>query len=312
MSGPLRDTPSRRERLASVSLTPRLRFIYNMNPNDIVAKANTLPPVSAAALKLMGLLDRPNTCNEDIVNSLRYDSVLTGSVLRLCNSPSIGLRMPVTSIDQAVLLLGHRKIHRIVLALAFSNSICGPLPGYAVEANELWRHSLSTALASEMLAEGAFTIDLDPSVAFTSGLLHDIGKLLLNQVLTSQVQAGIRARIEQEHLSCVQAERDILQTDHAEVGGCLLRHWKLPEAIVEAVANHHRPPLEPRPRLSAVVHVANCLAHLVGSAPGDSGYVIQADPGAAKAVGVESDAIEGLILRIEDSLRQVEQFTQVA
>jgi putative nucleotidyltransferase with HDIG domain len=278
-----------------------------MNLNDIVARANTLPPISPAALRLMALLDRSNTCNDDIVHALKYDSVLTSNVLRLCNSPSIGLRMPVTSIDQAVLLLGHRRIHRIILTLAFSNSICGPRPGYAIEANELWRHSLITALAAELLAERAFNIDLDPSVAFTSGLLHDIGKLLLNQVLAPEIQAGIRAGIEQKGLSLIQAETDILQTDHAEVGGCLLRHWNLPGAIVEAVANHHRPLLEPRPRLSAVVHVANCLAHVVGSSSGSNGYVLEADPGVEMAIGVESGAIEGLIHRIEDSLREVEQ-----
>ena len=283
-----------------------------MNANSLVAQANNLPPISPAALKLVGLLDRPDARNDDIVNILKYDSVLTGSVLRLCNSPFIGLRMQVTSVDQAVLLLGHRQLLRIVLALAFGNSMSRPLPGYAVEASELWRHSLITALAAEMLAEGAPTFDLDPSVAFTSGLLHDIGKLLLNQVLTPEVEAAIRARIEQERLSRVTAEKELLETDHAEVGGCLLRHWRLPEPIVEAVANHHGPVFKPRPRISAVVHVANCLAHLVGSAPGWDGYAIHADPGAAKSIGVEPDAIEGLLLRIQDSLQQVEQLTEIA
>ena len=281
-----------------------------MNAQSIISSLDNLSPVSPAALRLVGLLDRPAIGNDDVIRILKYDSVLTGSVLRLCNSPFIGLRMPVTSVDQAILVLGHRQLLRIVLALGFANSMSRPLPGYAVEAGELWRHSLITAIAAEMLAEGAQCPDLEPSAAFTGGLLHDIGKQVFNKVLTPRVQVEIRARIEQEGLSRVDAEKDILQTDHAEVGACLLKHWQLPEIIVEAVANHHHPILKPRPRLSTPVHVANCLAHLIGSAPGWDGYAVHPDPAAAEAIGVQSDAIEGLLIRVHNSLQQVEQLTR--
>lgn len=282
-----------------------------MKAQEIVAKVKHLPPVSPAALKLVGLLDRPDVRNDDIVNILKYDSVLTGNVLRLCNSPLVGLAMPVTSVDQAVLVLGHRQLLRLVLALTFGSSISHPLPGYGVEASELWRHSLITALAAEMLAEDAQLSNLEPSVAFTGGLLHDLGKLVLHQALTPEVQTGIRARIEQGGLSRTDAERDILQTDHAEVGARILEQWQLPDVIVEAVANHHYPACKPRPRLSAIVHVANCLAHLIGSAPGWNGYAIHSDSEATRAIGVEADAIERLVIRVQDSVREVERLIEV-
>jgi putative nucleotidyltransferase with HDIG domain len=281
-----------------------------MNPAAVVAQANLLPRISPAALKLMGLLDRHDTCNTDIVNILKYDSMLTGNLLRLCNSPFVGLRMPVTSVDQAVLVLGHRQILRVVLALAFNDSMSRPASGLAEEPKALWRHSLVTALAAEVLTENAFTFELDPSIAFTSGLLHDIGKLLLEQVLTPHQETEIRARMLGDQLPRFSAERAVLETDHAEVGGCLLRHWKLPEVIAEAVDNHHRPAFKPSPRLSAVIHVANWLAHRTGSAPGPDTPAAQADPEVVLALGVQPERLEGLLSRIEDSARQVERLTE--
>jgi putative nucleotidyltransferase with HDIG domain len=220
--------------------------------------------------------------------------------------------MQITSLDQAVLMLGHRPLLRLVVASAFGNTLSHPLPGYAVEASELWRHSLITALAAELLAGSAQLPGLEPAIAFTGGLLHDFGKLVFNQVLTPPLQAKIRERIEHEGLSRIQAEKDVMQTDHAEVGAALLAEWQLPEIIVEAVARHHDPVCRPRVQLSALVHVANCLAHLIGSAPGWEGYALHSCGDAASAVGIGSDDIEALVIRVQDSVQQVEQLIEAA
>jgi len=213
-----------------------------MTAQELVAQIKNLPPVSYAALKLVNLLDQPSVSNDEVVQ------VLTAKLLRACNSPYFGLEDPVSSVDQAVFLLGHQQILHIVLTLAFGSSMVVPLPGYAVEANELWRHSLITATAAETVVGEIPDVNMEPAVAFTVGLLHDIGKLILGQALTGDLQADIRQRVEQEHLSRSEAEKLVVGTDHSEVGACLLQEWHLPEDIVEAVANHHHPVLEPRPR----------------------------------------------------------------
>ncbi len=143
-----------------------------MTANEMVARARNLPPVSQAALRLVSLLDQPAVGNDDIVPVLRCDDVLTAKLLRACNSPYFGLEEPVASVDQAVLFLGHQQILHIVLTLAFGGAMVLPLPGYAIEASELWRHSLTTAAAAEALAGGGINLSVDPSVAFTIGLLH--------------------------------------------------------------------------------------------------------------------------------------------
>ncbi len=283
-----------------------------MTAPEIINKVKNLPPISQAALKLVNLLEQAAISNDEIVQVIKCDNVLTAKLLRACNSPYFGLDEPVASVDQAVLMLGHQQILHIVLTLAFGSAMVVPLPGYAVEANELWRHSLLTATAAEIVAADAGDLNVDLPVAFTVGLLHDIGKLALSQAITPEVQSQIRQCIEQQGCARTEAETRILGTDHAEVGACLLKSWNLPEEILEAVANHHHPVCQPRPRLSVVAHMANCLAHLAGSAPGWDAFAVRVDPQAVAALELDQMRLEGLVVEVRSAFERVDQFMNMA
>ena len=278
-----------------------------MTAPELVARVKNLPPVSYAALKLVSLLEQPAVSNDEVVQVLKCDNVLTAKLLRACNSPYFGLAESVLSVDQAVFLLGHQQILHIVLALAFGSAMVVPLPGYAMEANELWRHSLITASAAEAVAVEFPDLNVEPAVAFTVGLLHDIGKLVMGQALTPELQADIRQRVQSLQIPRSEAEHEVLGTDHSEVGACLLREWRLPEEILEAVANHHHPLLEPRPRLSVVTHLADCVSHLAGSAPGWESYAARVDDRVTTRLEVTGDKLETLILGVRDSFDRVDQ-----
>jgi len=279
---------------------------------ELVARVKNLPPVPHAALKLVSLLDQPSVSNTEVVQALRCDNVLTAKLLRACNSPYFGLAEPVASVDQAVFLLGHQQILHIVLTIAFGSAMVVPLPGYAVEASELWRHSLVTATASEIIANDFPDLNAEPPVAFTVGLLHDIGKLVLSQSLTADLQAAIRRLIENDKLARSEAEKTVLGTDHGEVGALLLQTWHLPEDVVEAVANHHQPVLKPRPRLSVVTHLANCVAHLSGSAPGWDGYAVRISNDVVTSLDLTSEQLEKLVVNVRDSAALVDEFMNLA
>lgn len=283
-----------------------------MTAQELVAKVKNLPPVSNAALKLVNLLEQPAVSNGDVVDVLKCDNVLTAKLLRACNSPYFGLEEPVSSVDQAVLILGHQQILHIVLTLAFGSAMVVPLPGYAVEANELWRHSLITATAAESVANELPDLNVETPVAFTVGLLHDIGKLVLSQALTIDLQNDIRGRIEQNRAARSEAEMEVLGTNHAAVGAVLLQNWHLPEEIVEAVANHHQPVLDPRPRLSVVAHLSNCLAHVAGSAPGWDGFAVRVDDRVLKTLNIDQEKLEGLVVTVRDSFERVDHFMNMA
>ena len=100
-----------------------------MTANEIIAKAKNLTPVSHSAMNLVGMLDQPAIGNDDVVRVLKFDNVLTAKLLRACNSPFFGLEEPGSSVEQAVLILGHQQILHITLSIAFSSSMAAPLPG---------------------------------------------------------------------------------------------------------------------------------------------------------------------------------------
>jgi len=283
-----------------------------MTADEIISKVKDLPVVSETARKLPGLLNKPELHRDDLVQTLRCDNVLTAKLLRVCNSAEIGLAQPVASLDQAVLLLGDNAIFRTVCALGYGNFMNAPLDGYAVEANGLWSHSVTTGVAAEYLAEienyGAF----QPPVAFTAGLLHDIGKIVLNQLLTPKLRSEIRTLIAEKHLSRVAAEREVFGVDHAAVGATLLRRWGVPEVIAQAVADHHEPVIQPEIQLSALVHLANSAAHLSGTAGGWDAYALRVQRDLSQTLDMDVSRIEQLLLGVHSSLATVKQLMAAA
>jgi putative nucleotidyltransferase with HDIG domain len=231
-----------------------------MTAEELVAKSRNLPQISAAALKLVELLEADDDSDEAI-RLIKSDSVLLAKLLRVCNSSALGLSERVSSVEHGLLLLGYRQVLGLVLSLGFGSSMKVALPGYALTSNTLLRHALASATAAEDLAKRGVVPGADSSVAYTCGLLHDIGKLVMAQALTREAQTVIRTHMSAEGLSSVAAEREVLGTNHAEVGACLLHMWRLPNWIVEAAAHHHQPTFEPT-HLSAIVYLANRISHI--------------------------------------------------
>jgi putative nucleotidyltransferase with HDIG domain len=292
------------------------RIISVLNPNhsimtapQIVAKARKLPQVSAAALRLAELLDDAGNGFEEAAALIKSDSLLTAKLLRACNSSAFGFSERIASVDQALMMLGFQEVRRLVLSLGFAASMNGTLPGYSMEPNELWQHALVTGSAAEHLVNRG-ELDCDAAVAFTAGLLHDIGKVVIAQVISLEAQTVIGRHMNGEGLGSVEAEREVLGTDHAEVGACLLHIWRLPEPIVEAVANHHRPVFKPSPQLSAVAHAANRIAHLAMDASPEDRYFLNDDP-SLLAVGLSGEAGEKAVADARGSLERARELALV-
>ncbi len=279
-----------------------------MTAADIIAQAPELPPISEAALKLLTLLGNPDHDGADIVKAIQVDAMLTARLLRACNSAYQGRRQPIASIDQAVLQLGQQETLRLVLALNVGDALARPLDGYAVGERELWQHALTTALAAAQLVHHGLPAPYEAHVAYTAGLLHDLGKVVLNRALDPALQTALRSYIQDHHASRPEAERALLGTDHAEVGATLLAQWRLPPEVVEAVAHHHQPPSQSPLPLSAIIHLANSLAHATGSSPGWEGYAVRIDESVAPRLGLGPADIEHLMIQIHLSLAQVRQF----
>jgi putative nucleotidyltransferase with HDIG domain len=238
---------------------------------------------------------------------VKQDGVLCAKVLALCNSAKYGLATPIGSIEQAVFYLGFREIHRLVMTISFGAALSPTLPGYVIEDGELWRHSLVTAYAAEKVLKAVSVVPMDPSIAYTAGLVHDLGKVVISHALNGQSQELIRRIVERGDRPLLELEREVLGVNHAEIGAWLLRQWRLPECITEAVANHHAPPVQPRPLLSAVVHVADLIAHESGASPGIGSFSARTDEAAVTALGLDAVEIQNLIVGTLDALEEVKE-----
>lgn len=278
-----------------------------MKPEALIASVPKIPAPSPSVARLLELLARPDSDNDDMIKVVRQDGVMSAKLLGLCNSAAYGLSAPVSSIEQAVLLLGHLEIHRLVMSVGFSGALSPAMPGYAMQDGELWRHSLLTAYTAVAVTDLAKRSSVDPSIAYTAGLIHDIGKIVITHALTPAAQANLRQMIDFGNKSLLEAEREIVGCDHAEVGACLLKQWGLPEVLIESVANHHSPVSSPKPALSAVVHVADVIALEAGVSPGVASFAMRVDETAVEALGLDRESIETLILSAYDSLARVDE-----
>jgi putative nucleotidyltransferase with HDIG domain len=279
-----------------------------MTAITLIQKVKNFPPVSQAALKMISLLDKASVDNDDIVQVLKYDNVLTAKLLKACNTPSFGLSEPVASVDQAVLILGHEQIHHVVMTLAFGSVMTSASRAYTMEVNELWQHSVVSATAVEIALENVPQLDGNPSVAFTASLLHDVGKLVFGQALEANELSEIRDLAERKQISGSDAEKEILGVDHGETGAALLQSWRLPESIVEAVANHHRPVLKPEPRLSTLVHIANSIAHHANPPPGQNPHDLRLCDKVVAEFGIDEKKMETMATSAKESFEHVERF----
>lgn len=277
-----------------------------MKADELIVKAQDLKAPSPSVIKLLSMLSEEEADNDEIIQVITQDSIISSKLLGLCNAAVYGLVTPVTSIDQAVLYLGHSEIHRLVMAASFGGVLSPALKGYAIGEQQLWQHSLLTAHVAVIISDRTPHPVIDPAIAFTGGLIHDIGKNVISRALTPEHIATLLELIEKSEHTLLAAEYAVLGTDHAEVGARLLRKWRLPELLVEGVANHHKPSFKPHAKLSTLVHVADLIAHEAGNSPGIGSYAAHADEAAVAALGLEQTDLENLVIEAYDTLADVE------
>jgi putative nucleotidyltransferase with HDIG domain len=224
-----------------------------------------LAPMSLTISRLTKSMQDINSKMSEITRLIELDTALTANVLRWANSAYYGARMPIESVQAAVIRLGMNNIIRLSISHSLSTVLKKSVPGYALAENQLWRHNVAAALTVETI--GQITNHTLHPAAFTAALLHDVGKIVLGQHLDAGTFQQLRNMVEDDHMSYVEAERTLLETDHAIVGAALAGYWKFPDELVYAIERHHDP--EPQPdNLLDLVIIANTLAKEIGLGAG--------------------------------------------
>ncbi len=256
---------------------------------DQVAKAiQQVPSLSAVVMEVLASFDKQNVEIADLAQKLGQDQGLTARVLRVANSPFYGMSSKVGSVQEAVVALGFHNVRSLVAAAGIINQLPAS-EGKGFDRTGFWQHSIGTAACAQVLAKA---LGKDPALAFTAGLLHDIGKLALDAYFHEDYQLALAHRAAEDS-TLMEAERAALGVDHALVGHELARRWKFPAATQLAIRDHHQPEREPG-TLTDLVHVANVLCHALDI--GNAGYdrVPPLSSSAWSRLGLDWDAMPAL------------------
>jgi len=275
------------------------------NLNDITLKVEAFPGMPATAAKLLPLLDNPDSTPSEVENIVKYDPGLTANILKLTNSSYFGIPTKVSSIKQAVILLGWKRLLQVVTTICMSPLMKKAVPGYDLRSGELWRHSIAVSVAAELLVKALKISDADE--VFTAALLHDVGKLILGGFVKKdleQIQAMVTKGITFDV-----AESMVLGTNHAEVGGQILHKWSFPAELVNAVQWHHDPEsCENGCILSDVVHVANAVGLMTGFGKGEKGIDIEPFGPVVDRLGLKASHLQAMV---QQTLQELEKLSDL-
>ncbi len=224
----------------------------------IVQSITSLRPMPANVTRIYREIEKPNITIDMLVGLISLDQALTALVLQMSNSVSLGYSRKCSTLYEAIMYIGLARLKTILLTSSATNMLKGDLSGYRLGAGELWHHSLVTAVAAEWLSQALRYPN--PEEAYVSGLLHDMGKLFLDQFVLSNYDT-IVDYVQMYHAQLWQVEEKLIGLDHAQVGGLIAERWNFPASLVDAIRFHHVPSYaREHSQLAAIVNLANSFA----------------------------------------------------
>lgn len=232
----------------------------NINPPttaEIKAAMDHLQPIPQVALKVMRLIHDGNYSLDQIAEEVRRDQVITARILSLANSAMFAKKKSIETLDHALVVLGQDQLLKLVLMAAVQSYFEQSATGYSLCKGGLYHHAVGCAQVAEILART--TGKVEPRIAYTAGLLHDIGKVVLDQYVARAFPLFYRQSMEKNE-NFISVEKRLLGLDHTEVGRMLAHQWLFPDSLIQVIRYHHQPEKseEYRP-LAIVVYLADLL-----------------------------------------------------
>jgi len=271
-----------------------------LTAETLVTKSLELVSAPTTYAQLNSLMQQATTSVDDISDVINTDPALTTRLLKIVNSPFYGFPSQINTISRAITIVGTRELTQLVLATSVMNAFQG-IPSSLMNMDEFWRHSLACAITAKLLAKKC----KQPATEqfFISGLLHNIGCLVMYQSMPELAREAINAsQFGQEII--YQAEQRIFGFDHTEVGEALIKKWRLPESLIEPTRFHHSPELAvDHPLHVAIVHVADIMVTATGEF-GHSGdhHVPPLNPEAWDRLQLSAEVIPEILQQVAEQL----------
>jgi HD-like signal output (HDOD) protein len=263
-----------------------------------------LPPMPQTVLKARDIMGNPKSDFKQLADLFETDQAIATKILKLANSPYYGLGGKVSSIQHASVVLGHKTLGELITMGGTSSLLGDKLEGYGLDAGALWKHSLAVAFGSRIIAQKK-----EPALAndaFTSGLIHDSGKLILDQYIAERWEL-FEEFMSDGQKTFLEAEKEILELDHSEVASEVCKTWNIPQPLTIAIRYHHHPSRSQGNKLAYIVHVADALAMMTGLGLGIDGTLYKMDEDALAFLGIQQAEINDMMGEVLNAAKKISE-----
>jgi putative nucleotidyltransferase with HDIG domain len=276
---------------------------------EIIESAERLPPFPDVVWKVAPLIRRMAPLHE-IEAIIKYDQVIAAKVLAMSQSPLFTRKRGVSSLQDAIVSLGDQQLLMVILTACSSRYFPEDATGYDLRTGELWDHAIASGIMAEIVSRH---LGLKNTLtAYTAGLLHDIGKTVLNFHVKTYFET-ITNIVTEQKISFIEAEQRILGIDHEQLGALIARRWHFPAEVMVAIGNHHRPlEVEEHAKLTALVYAANRMVSALGIGCGVDGFLQPNHDKVFVSLGISTQLADKFLVELVDKFEQTRQFLQSA
>ena len=279
----------------------------------IQAYVHKMPALPVTVAKVLEITNNPKTSPADLNQIISLDPVLMGKVMRLINSAYYSLPNQITSLVRAIIMLGINTVKNLALSTAVLGTLGKASDFQALNMEGFWRHSISVGVTAKLIATRR---NVNPKLReeyFIGGLLHDIGKIPLNNKLAKEYVQAI-SNTDREQIPLYQSEEKIMLVNHAIVGKLIIDNWRLGENLSDAVCFHHN--LEEytgtHRDLVETVAVANLFSNTFELGFSGDRYPERLSDAVMKETGVDWDYLESIEDTVKAEIEKAQVFLQVA
>ncbi len=269
---------------------------------DFIRRFNTVPPSHHVLARLRQAIADENSDLSDIASIIKVDSSLATSVMRLSNSAFFGTPTPTDSIEEAISLLGSKEVYKLAAIVAILDMVNTRKSAYPLTSEEIWRTTVLTAIIMERFAR---ITGIDSHTAYTIGLVHSVGKWILNkymEVYSSDIDIGVN----KDYLSLARWERETFGADHAEIGSEMLVKWNFSNELTQPVFYQLNPLQAPEHTpMACLLHSSITVAACVTSRSENGNSSLKAPPEVLENVGLSDNDLTEILPQARQELVEV-------
>ncbi len=265
-----------------------------------------LPTLPMVVQQILTMANSANTSATDVGELIERDQVLTSKVLRLVNSAYYGFPQQIKTVHHAIVILGFSKVKNVALTASVFD-LTRSWDSASLDIPRYWEHSLGTALAAQAVAHRVAQ-QVAPDEVYVGALLHDFGKVILNQYFADEYRQVVQAALD-NHTLLRSMEKELLGFDHQQVGTWTMERWNLPPALVSGVRYHHNPNLASGSReMAGCVHLGDIFARALGIGNGGDPSIPPINASLVDQYRLGKAFYEELLLIVYDEARRAGDF----